>query len=157
MLLSEGQISDYKCAALLIDAFPEARALLGDRGHDASWFRAALATRAIAACILSKNNRKKPIPHDALLCRQRHRIGHMLGKRGLGLCRAQTVMRMSVLATGPANIFLFGRCACMAEPAIGSSALANLPITEIGARSRCQLDTCGVSSPLRICALRGFR
>ena len=80
MLLSEGQMSDYKGAALMIDAFPKAKALLGDRGYDANWFRAALATRGIAACIPSKINRKEPIPHDTVLYRQRHRIENMFGK-----------------------------------------------------------------------------
>ena len=32
LLLSEGQMSDYKGAALLIDALPWAKALLADRG-----------------------------------------------------------------------------------------------------------------------------
>ena len=32
MLLSEGQMSDYKGAALMIDVLPKAKALLGDRG-----------------------------------------------------------------------------------------------------------------------------
>jgi hypothetical protein len=36
MLLSEGQMSDYKGAALMVvDALPAAQALLGDRGYDA--------------------------------------------------------------------------------------------------------------------------
>jgi transposase len=43
MLLSEGQMSDYKGAALMIDAFPRAKALPADRGYDANWFRHALA------------------------------------------------------------------------------------------------------------------
>ncbi len=64
MLLSEGQMSDKKRAALMIDAFPKAKALLADRGYDADWFRHALAERGIAACIPSKTNRKVPIPHD---------------------------------------------------------------------------------------------
>jgi transposase len=42
MLLSKGQMSDYKGAALMIDAFPRAKALLAGRGYDADWFRAAL-------------------------------------------------------------------------------------------------------------------
>ena len=42
MLLSEGQMSDYKGAALMVEALPTAQALLGDRGYDASWFRKAL-------------------------------------------------------------------------------------------------------------------
>jgi len=54
MLLSEGQMSDYKGAALMVDAPPSAKALLADRGYDADWFRAALAERRISACIPSK-------------------------------------------------------------------------------------------------------
>ena len=80
MLLSEGQMSDYKGAALMVDALPRANALLGDRGYDADWFRAALAERGIAACIPSKINRKVPIPHDTVLYRQRHKIENMFGK-----------------------------------------------------------------------------
>jgi hypothetical protein len=38
MLLSEGHVSDYKGAALLINALPKAKALLADRGYDAEWF-----------------------------------------------------------------------------------------------------------------------
>ncbi|RSU52456.1 IS5 family transposase [Sphingobium yanoikuyae] len=80
MLLSEGQMSDYKGAALMLDALPPAKALLGDRGYDADWFRKALAERNITACIPSKKNRKVPIPHDAALYRQRHKIENMFGK-----------------------------------------------------------------------------
>jgi hypothetical protein len=39
MLLSEGQMSDYKGAALMIDALPPTTELLGDKGYDADWFR----------------------------------------------------------------------------------------------------------------------
>ena len=54
MLLSEGQMSDYKGAALMIDALPPARQLLADKGYDADWFRRALAERGIMACIAEK-------------------------------------------------------------------------------------------------------
>ncbi len=80
MLLSEGQMSDYKGAALMLDALPSAEALLGDRGYDADWFRKALADRNIIACIPSKKNRKVQIPHDASLYRQRHKIENMFGR-----------------------------------------------------------------------------
>lgn len=80
MLLSEGQMSDFKGAALMIGAFPKAKALLGDKGYDADWFREALAKRKIAVCIPSKANRKLHIPHDAVLYRQRHKIENMFGK-----------------------------------------------------------------------------
>ena len=74
MLLSEGQMSDYKGAALMLPALPKAKQLLADKGYDADWFRAALAKRGVAACIPSKANRKTAIPHDAVLYKQRHRI-----------------------------------------------------------------------------------
>jgi len=80
MLLSEGQMSDYTGAALMLDALPKAKALLGDRGYDADWFREALIARGIAACIPSKINRKVPIPHDPVLYRQRHKIENMFGR-----------------------------------------------------------------------------
>ncbi|MEV4935502.1 transposase [Sphingobium sp. LMA1-1-1.1] len=75
MLLSEGQMSD---------ALPPAKALLGDRGYDADWFRKALVDRNITACIPSKKNRKVPIPHDAALYRQRHKIETMFGRLRTG-------------------------------------------------------------------------
>ena len=80
MLLSEGQMSDYKGAALMIDAVPKARAMLGDRGYDADWFREALATRGITPCFPSKANRKVQIPHDRTLYRERHKIEIMFGR-----------------------------------------------------------------------------
>ncbi len=80
MLLSEGQMSDYKGALLMFDAMPRARALLGDKGYDADWFRSALAERGIEPCIPSKANRKVTIPHDRILYRQRHRIENMFGR-----------------------------------------------------------------------------
>ena len=80
MLLTEGQTSDYKGAALMLDALPSAKAMLGDRGYDADWFRNALIAKGITPCIPSKTNRKIPIPHDKALYRQRHRIENMFGK-----------------------------------------------------------------------------
>ena len=80
MLLSEGQMSDYKGAALMIEALPPAKAMLADRGYDADWFRNALTARGITPCIPSRTNRKVHIPHDKLLYRQRHKIENMFGK-----------------------------------------------------------------------------
>ena len=60
-------MSDYKGAALMMPAMPEAKQLLADKGYDADWLRAALARRRIAACIPSKSNRKTAIPYDAVL------------------------------------------------------------------------------------------
>jgi transposase len=80
MLLSEGQMSDYKGAALMLPAMPNAKQLLADKGYDADWFRAALAGRGVAACIPSKSNRKVAIPHDAALYKLRHKIENMFGR-----------------------------------------------------------------------------
>ena len=80
MLLSEGQMSDYKGAALMIDALPPAGQLLADKGYDADWFRRALAERGIMACIPSKSNRKIPVEHDRELYRHRHKIENMFGR-----------------------------------------------------------------------------
>jgi transposase len=73
-------MSDFKGAALMFDALPPARVLLGDRGYDADWFRQALAARGIAACIPSRVNRKVHIPHDTTLYRQRHKIENVFGR-----------------------------------------------------------------------------
>ena len=75
-------MSDYKPvlsfaeggAALMIDALPKAKEMLGDRGYDADWFRGALTERGITPCIPSKANRKIAIPHDRTLYRQRQRL-----------------------------------------------------------------------------------
>jgi transposase len=80
MLLSEGQMSDYKGAALMLGVLPRAKAMLGDRGYDADWFRNALVARGITPCIPSKINRKIQIPHDKTLYRQRHKIENMFAK-----------------------------------------------------------------------------
>ena len=80
MLLSEGQMSDYKGAAMMIDDLPAAQAMLGDRGYDADRFRDALAKRGIDACIPSRINRKIPIPYDQTLYRQSHKIENMFGR-----------------------------------------------------------------------------
>jgi transposase len=80
LLLSEGQMSDFGGAALMIDAFPAAKALLCDTGYDADWFRDALADHKIEACIPSKSHRKIHIPHDTGRYRQRHKIEIMLGR-----------------------------------------------------------------------------
>lgn len=64
----------------MLDALPRAKALLGDRGYDADWFRAAWASREIAACISSRANLRVCIPHDPVLCRQRHKIEIMFGR-----------------------------------------------------------------------------
>ena len=80
MLLSEGQMSDFKGAAIMLDALPKAKVMLGDKGYDADWFRNALSARRIKVCIPPKANRKIQIEYDKALYRQRHKIENMFGK-----------------------------------------------------------------------------
>jgi putative transposase len=80
LLLTKGQASDHRGAALLLQKLPPACELIADRGYDSRRFRAALAERGITACIPSTRSRKVLIPHDATLYRQRHRIEIMFGR-----------------------------------------------------------------------------
>lgn len=73
-------MSDYKGAALMLNALPPAKELLGDRGYDADWFRKALDERGTMACISGQTNRKMPIAYDRTLYRQRHKIENMFGR-----------------------------------------------------------------------------
>lgn len=79
-LLSEGQISDFGGATLMIEAFPKAQALLGDKGYDADWFREALADREVEACLPLKSNHKIHIPQDTVPYRQLYKIEIMFGR-----------------------------------------------------------------------------
>lgn len=66
-----------KLDRMMIDAFPKAKALPGDKGSDANWFREALANRKIEACLPSKINCTVHIPHAVVFYRQRHKIENM--------------------------------------------------------------------------------
>jgi transposase len=80
LLLTEGQVSDHKGAGLLLPALPPAKDLLADRGYDSNDFRAALAERGIEPCIPSTKSRKRPLPFDKILYRQRHCIENSFGR-----------------------------------------------------------------------------
>ncbi len=80
LLLTEGQMSDYKGAALMLNVLPRAKELLGDKGYDADWYRKALTERGTTVCIPSKSNRKIQIEHDRVLYRERHKIENMFGR-----------------------------------------------------------------------------
>jgi transposase len=73
-------MSDFKGAALMLGALPNAKSLLGDKGYDADWLRQALIERGIAPCIPPKSNRKSPMAFDRELYRVRHRIENMFAK-----------------------------------------------------------------------------
>ena len=80
LLLTEGQASDYKGAAQLLDCLPPANELLADRGYDATWYRDALLEKGITPCIPPKKNRKELLQYDKELYKQRHKIEVMFGR-----------------------------------------------------------------------------
>lgn len=80
MLLTEGQVSDYKGVATMLPAMPQAPVLIADRGYDADWFRQALRARGARPCIPGRANRSKPIRHGKQLYRQRHKVEIMFGR-----------------------------------------------------------------------------
>jgi transposase len=81
MFLSAGHRSDYLGAKALLSSLPQAKTLIAARGYDANWFHWALADRGIEPCIPSRKGPKLPIPHEPVLCRQRHRIENMFARR----------------------------------------------------------------------------
>jgi len=80
LLLTEGQVSDYRGAATLLPALPDAEVLIADKGYDSDWLREALSDLEIEPCIPGRSNRKVPIPYDAELYKQRNRIERMFGR-----------------------------------------------------------------------------
>ena len=80
MRLSEGQMSDHKGAALMLDDLPAAQELIADRGYDSDKFRDALRERGIAPCIPPRKNRKAQQYYCKMLYRQRHKVENMFGK-----------------------------------------------------------------------------
>lgn len=73
-------MSEFKGAALMMDAFSNAKVLLGNKGYDADWFRDVLASRKIQICIPTKSNRTVSIPHDIVLYKQLYKIEDMFGR-----------------------------------------------------------------------------
>jgi transposase len=88
MLLSEGQMSDYKGAALMMAALPPAKAMLADRGYDADWFRSALLARGITPLHPVENKPESPDPsrHGALQAASQDRE-HVRQAQGLAARR----------------------------------------------------------------------
>ena len=80
LLLTEGQVSDYRGAATILPALPDAKVLIVDRGYDSNWFRDALSELEIEPCIPGRSNRKAPIPCNADLYKQRNRIERLFGR-----------------------------------------------------------------------------
>lgn len=80
LLLSEGQMSDHKGAALLLSHLPGAKELLADKGYDSDRFRQALVERGITPCIPPRANRKVQYHYDKQLYWQRHKVENLFGR-----------------------------------------------------------------------------
>ena len=79
MLLTEGQVGDYRGAATVFGALPEADAPVADKVYDSDRFREALVERGIEPCISGRASRKRPVTYDAELYKRRNLIERMFG------------------------------------------------------------------------------
>ena len=81
ILLTAGNVNDCTAATSLIDKLPaSAKTLLADKGYDTDEIRKALKKKKVEACIPSKANRTKPIPHDEKKYERRQEIERMFGR-----------------------------------------------------------------------------
>ena len=62
LLLTEGQVSDYKARRPCLRPCRPA-VLISDSGYDADWFRQALRRQGVRPCIPARSGRNKPIRH----------------------------------------------------------------------------------------------
>jgi len=112
MRLSEGQMSDHKGAAQMLDNLPAAQELIADRGYDSDKFRDVLAKWGITPCIPPRKTRKvwhyyrkalyrpalRPMrPH--LLLRHLHRSNPHLLSQSMSSAPRPGVARQLVLRT----------------------------------------------------------
>ena len=80
LLLTAGQVSDYRGAAALVASLPAATSLIADRGYDSDRFRTALTAQGITSCIPGRRHRKNPIEYDTALYKHRNQIERMFGR-----------------------------------------------------------------------------
>jgi len=80
LALTEGQVSDFAGADLLLDDLPEAETLIGDKGYDSDKLREALRERGIKPCIPGRSNRREAIEYDKELYKQRNLIERLFGR-----------------------------------------------------------------------------
>ena len=80
LLLTEGQVSDFKGAAIIAPYLPDAKILIADKGYDADWFREFLAMRGIEACIPGRSCRKIEIAYNKEIYKQRHKVENMFAR-----------------------------------------------------------------------------
>ena len=74
LLLTKGQVSDYKGAATMLPVMPAAPVLIADRGYNTDWFPQALRARGTRSCIPGRSGRSRPIRHRKQPYRARHKV-----------------------------------------------------------------------------------
>ena len=80
LFVTAGQISDYIGARALLGGLPKIDWLMGDRGHDADWFREALKDKGIRACMPDRKQRRTIVKYDKRRYKRRNRIEIMFGR-----------------------------------------------------------------------------
>ncbi|SET92245.1 Transposase [Paracoccus homiensis] len=80
LFITAGQVSDHTGARALLGSLPNVKWLLGDRGHDAGWFKKAFKDKGIHACIPGRKQRKTPIKYDKRRYKRKNRIEIMFGR-----------------------------------------------------------------------------
>ena len=73
-MLTEGQVSDCKGAAILQHLPPDNSTFLADGGYDATWLRESLKAGGMTVCIPPRKIRNEAFPFDDTLYKQRHLI-----------------------------------------------------------------------------------
>jgi transposase len=80
LLLTEGQVSDYRGAATVLPALPATDVLIADKGYDSDWFRQVLQGLGIEPCIPGRSTRNQSVVYDEDLYKQHNRIERMFGR-----------------------------------------------------------------------------
>ena len=80
LLLSPGNVNDIAMAPAVLENAGAITRLIADKGYDANSLRRLLADRQAEAVIPPTRSRKRPIPYDLLIYRQRNLIERMFGR-----------------------------------------------------------------------------
>lgn len=80
MLLTPGQVSDYKAARTCLAAMPPPKELLADKGYDSKALREWLEERGTKPVIPPRKNRKVQYDYDKTLYKQRNIIERTFGR-----------------------------------------------------------------------------
>ena len=74
MLVTSGQVSDFKAAEQLIPKLKNTQTLLADKGYDSAKIRNLLTFKNITPCIPPRKNKKIQDDYDKSLYKSRHKI-----------------------------------------------------------------------------------